>query len=149
MADDENKENSSYPDSDDDVYNKDEDEVYCPLICLMKEENAGLREKWRNSLIVKVWGRTVGYNYLLKRLKIIWRPKAFLDLVALENGYFLAKFYSVEDFKFARDEGSWTVLDHYLVVKEWAPDFDPVTEKTDKIIVWMRFPCLPIEYFDS
>lgn len=144
----ENKEDNTYADSDDDVYDKEEDEADCPLICLTKEEKAELRGKWRNSLIVKVWGRTVGYTYLLKRLKTIWKPKAFLDLVALENGYFLVKFYAMEDYKFARDEGPWTVLDHYLVVKEWAPDFDPMTDRTEKLIVWVRFPCLPIEYFD-
>lgn len=93
-------------------------------------------------------GKTVGYNYLLRRLKNIWKPNAFIDLVALENGYYLVKFYAVEDYKFARDEGPWTILDHYLVVKEWTPDFDPVSDKTEKLIVWVRFPCLPIEYFD-
>lgn len=28
-----------------------------------------------------------------------------MDLVALNNDYFLVKFYSEEDYKFARDEG--------------------------------------------
>lgn len=46
-----------YPDSDDDAYNKDEDEPDCPLICMKKEEKVTLRSKWRNSLIIKVWGK--------------------------------------------------------------------------------------------
>lgn len=71
-----------------------------------------------------------------------------MDLVALENNYFLVRFYSKEDYEFARDQRPWTILDHYLVVKEWAPDFDPLTGKTEKLIVWVRIPCLPIEYFD-
>lgn len=96
---------TEYPDSDDDVYDPKEDEVDCPLICLSKEEKASLRKKWRNSLIIKVWGRTVGYNYLMRRLKSMWKPKAFIDLLAVENDYYLVKFHSVEDFKFARDEG--------------------------------------------
>lgn len=69
-------------------------------------------------MIIKFWGRAVGYDYLVRRLKNMWKPKAFMDLVALENDYYLVKFYSVEDFKFARDEGPWMVMDHYLVVKE-------------------------------
>lgn len=99
-------------------------------------------------MIIKVWGRTVGYSYLLKKLQSMWRPKAFVDLVALNNDYFLVKFYSEEDYVFARDEGPWTILDHYMVVKEWTSNFDPVTDKIQKLIGWVRFPCLPIEYFD-
>lgn len=39
------------------------------------------------------------------------------------------------------------ILDHYLIVKEWYPDFDPVTDMTERMLVWVRFPCLPIEYY--
>lgn len=137
-----------YPDSHDDVYDKEEDKDYCPLICLTKEEKKSLRDRWRQSLIVKLWGRKIGYNFLQKKLQSMWRPKAFMDLVALENDYFLVRFHSKQDFEFARDQGPWSILDHYLVVKEQSPDFDPTTNKTEKLIVWVRIPCLPIEYFD-
>lgn len=137
-----------YPDSNDDVYDKEEDKECCPLICLTKEEKKILRDRWRQSLIIKLWGRKIGYNFLQKKLQNMWRPKAFMDLVALENDYYLVRFYSKEDFEFARDQGPWSILDHYLVVKEWSPDFDPITDKTEKLIVWVRIPCLPIEYFD-
>lgn len=136
------------PDSDDDIYDSDEVEDHCPLICLTKEEEKVFHQRWRQSLIVKLWGRTVGYNYLKKKLESLWHPKAFMDLVALENEYFLVKFYSTEDFEYARDQGPWIILDHYLLVKEWEPEFEPMTDKTEKIVVWVRFPCLPIELFD-
>lgn len=144
----ENLSKDNYPDSDDDVYEKEEDKEYCPLIVLTKEEKKNLRQKWRQSLIIKLWGRKIGYNFLQKKLQNMWRPKAFMDLVALENDYFLVRFHSNDDFEFARDQGPWTILDHYLVVKEWTPNFDPTTDKTEKLIVWVRIPCLPIEYFD-
>lgn len=48
----------------------------------------------------------------------------------------------------ARDQRPWTILDHYLVVKYWTPNFDPLMVKTKKLIVWVRIPCLPIEYFN-
>lgn len=35
-----------------------------------------------------------------------------------------------------------------MVVKEWNSNFDPMQDKTEKLIVWVRIPCLPIEYFD-
>lgn len=29
------------------------------------------------------------------------------------------------------------------------PDFDPFTDVTERIMAWVRIPCLPIEYYDS
>lgn len=40
------------------------------------------------------------------------------------------------------------VLDHYLIVKQWTPNFDPTTDTTEKLLVWIRFPTLHIEYYD-
>lgn len=41
------------------------------------------------------------------------------------------------------------ILDHYLIVKEWYSNFDPATDSTEKMLVWIRFPALPIEYYNS
>lgn len=41
------------------------------------------------------------------------------------------------------------VMDHYLIVKEWVPNFDSMKDTPEKVIVWVRFPCLPMEYYDS
>ena len=41
------------------------------------------------------------------------------------------------------------VMEHYLIVKEWTPNFDPMVDVTERVIVWVRFPCLPIEYYDQ
>lgn len=128
--------------------NDEDDEPQCPVIKMTKEELEMIRKPWRQTLIVKVMGRSVGYAYLLRRIKVLWRPKNRIDLVAIDNEYFLVKFESKEDYEFAKYEGPWMVLDHYLIVKEWHPDFDPKTDKTEKVLVWVRFPCLPIEYYN-
>ncbi|XP_031111999.1 uncharacterized protein LOC116015971 [Ipomoea triloba] len=93
-------------------------------------------------------GRSVGYACLLKRLTAIWRPKARMELVTVDNDYYLVKFSLVDDYEFAKYGGPWMVLDQYLIVKEWIPNFDPFTDKTERMIVWIRFTCLPAEYFD-
>lgn len=41
------------------------------------------------------------------------------------------------------------VLNHYLIVKEWCPNFDPLTDKMEKKLIWVRFPCLSIEYYNK
>ncbi|XP_019198959.1 PREDICTED: uncharacterized protein LOC109192712 [Ipomoea nil] len=131
-------------DSDDEA----DDDPLCPTIRLTKEELEIIRAPWRRALIVKVMGRTVGYAYLLRRLNSIWKPKGSLDLIALDNGYFLVKFGSMDDLAFAMFEGPWMVLDHYLIVKEWEPDFDPTKDTTKNILVWVRIPILPVEYYN-
>ncbi|XP_019153666.1 PREDICTED: uncharacterized protein LOC109150204 [Ipomoea nil] len=70
-------------------------------------------------------------------------------MVAIDNDYFLVKFGSVDDLNFAKFEGPWMILNHYLIVKEWEPNFDPWADKTEKVLVWVRFPCLPIEYYSG
>lgn len=72
-----------------------------------------------------------------------------MELVALENDYFLAKFNSIDDYKYAKYERPWTVMDHYLIVKEWVHDCDPFMDNTERVIIWVRFPCLPFEYYNK
>ncbi|XP_019150075.1 PREDICTED: uncharacterized protein LOC109146859 [Ipomoea nil] len=50
--------------------------------------------------------------------------------------------------EFAMYEGPWMVLDHYLIVKPWEPDFDPMNDDTEMVLVWVRIPCIPVEYYD-
>lgn len=137
VSDDENEDNDR------------DDEVDCPAITLTKEEKVRLRKPWEQSLIIKVMGRRVGYAYLLRRLNTIWHPKSRMELIALDNDYFLVKFNSVCDYEFAKYGGPWMIMEHYLIVKEWKPNFDPNTDTTEKVLVWVRFPDLPIEYYDQ
>ncbi|XVF75216.1 hypothetical protein PTKIN_Ptkin13bG0169900 [Pterospermum kingtungense] len=96
-----------------------------PVIKLSKKEKLMLRRPWRQTLIVKILRRSVGYNYLLKRIKAIWMSKATIDMIAIEQAYYLVRFASMEDYNFAKFEGLRVVLDHYLIVNEWSPDFGP------------------------
>ncbi|KAG6763281.1 hypothetical protein POTOM_030695 [Populus tomentosa] len=97
----------------------------CPIIKLSVEERKRIREPLRQTLIVKVIGRRVGYTYLVKRLHVLWRIQGGLSLVDLGNEFFLEKFSNAEDRDFALFEGPWMVADHYLTVRRWHPNFDP------------------------
>ncbi|XP_031131731.1 uncharacterized protein LOC116033116 [Ipomoea triloba] len=124
------------------------DDPTCPTIRLSAKEKNRICEPWRQTLIIKVMGRRVGYAYLLRRLNTMWRPKGRMELIALDNDYFLVKFGMQDDLEFAKYEGPWMILDHYLIVKEWVPNFDPMTDTTEKVLVWVRFPSLPVEYYN-
>ncbi|XP_019186575.1 PREDICTED: uncharacterized protein LOC109181278 [Ipomoea nil] len=132
----------------DEISDDEDDDPLCPTIRLTKAEVAAIRAPWRKALIIKVMGRKVGYAYLLRRLTSMWKLKGSLDLIAIDNDYFLVRFGSVEDLEFAMFEGPWMVLDHYLLVKPWVPDFDPYSDTTEKVLVWARIPCIPAEYYN-
>ncbi|XP_019158181.1 PREDICTED: uncharacterized protein LOC109154898 [Ipomoea nil] len=112
----------------DEISDDEDDDPLCPTIRLTKAEVATIRAPWRKALIIKVMGRKLRYAYLLRRLSSMWKPK-------------------VEDLEFAMFEGLWMVLDHYLIVKPWVPDFDPYSDTTEKVLVWARIPCFPVEYY--
>ncbi|XP_031101937.1 uncharacterized protein LOC116005840 [Ipomoea triloba] len=120
----------------------------CPRIRFTAKEKDQIRAPWRQSLIIKVMGRRVGYAYLLHRLNTMWHPKGRMELIALENDYFLVRFGMVEDLEFAKFESHWMILDHYLIIKDWVPNFDPFEDAIEKVLVWVRFPNILVEYYN-
>ena len=96
----------------------------CPNIWVSKEEKRRLRRPWKFSLIIKLLGRTIGFKTLQAKISELWKPKATLNLVAMNNGFFLVKFFSIEDYEFLKYRGPWLIFNHYLIMKPWKPNFD-------------------------
>lgn len=70
-----------------------------------------------------------------------------MELMMVNDEYFLVRFESMDDYKYAKFGGPWMMLDHYLIVKEWKPNFNPSADRTENVLVWIWFPDLPIEYY--
>lgn len=51
------------------------------------------------SLIVKLVGRTIGYQFLLRRLQTMGRVQHPFSLIDLSNDYFFVRFTSKEDYE--------------------------------------------------
>ena len=47
---------------------KEEDDHDCPSIKLSKEEKARIRKPWKNTLIIKLLGKSVGFNLFLRKV---------------------------------------------------------------------------------
>ncbi|XP_031095188.1 uncharacterized protein LOC115999480 [Ipomoea triloba] len=107
----------------------------CPTIPVSKEEKERLRRPWRRTLIIKVLGRK--------------KPESNFDLIAIDQDYYLARFDALQDYEFAKYEGPWIIMGHYLTVQEWVSNFFPHKSRMDKLLVWVRFPAVPIEYFED
>lgn len=66
-------------------------------IKLLKETKQRIRAPWAKALIVKVYGKTVGYNFLYVKLMGLWKPAERLNIVDLGRDFFLLRFSLLED----------------------------------------------------
>lgn len=135
--------------SDDDEVASGEEDPLCPMVHLTKAEKVRLRNPWRKTLIIKVMGKPVGFNFLYRRIRMLWHPSRDMELVTMDNDYFFVKFEMMGDYNFAKFEGLWVILEHNFIIKEWVPNFDPFMDYLKNVLVWVRFPCLSIEYYNS
>lgn len=134
--------------SDDDLDDGDEDDHECPTIKISKEEKRRLRSRWKNALIIKLIDHTVGYTYLVRRLKSLWQIKFHIDVIDVGFGAYVIKSENEDEREHALYGGPWIITDHYLAVTNWFHNFDPETYTVFKLAVWVRFPNMSMEYYD-
>lgn len=84
-----------------------------------------------------------------ERTRNLWKLEWGNQLIDLENGYFLARFYKREDYFHVLEDGPWIIMGHYLTVTKWKPKFSPSIGTVHSTMVWVRFPELLVELFDE
>ncbi|XP_016731355.1 uncharacterized protein [Gossypium hirsutum] len=55
----------------------------------------------------------------------------------VENGYFLIKFQSHEDYEKFLTPGPWIVFGHYLMVQPWTLELNPLQAFPNKTTIWV------------
>ncbi|CAN1849891.1 Uncharacterized protein At4g02000 [Linum perenne] len=118
-------------------------------LSLSKDFKEKLCKPWANSVVVRLLGKNVGYPYLCHRLRAIWKPVGNLHIVDLDRNCFLVKFAIEQDYFKALTGGPWLILDHYLVVHQWEQSFRVTNDLPKKMVVWVRFPHLPIHFYHA
>ncbi|KAL4340767.1 hypothetical protein GQ457_08G017640 [Hibiscus cannabinus] len=93
-----------------------------PEIQFSDRVHEAIDAKLANSVIMRLLGRSIGYQTLLNRIHLLWKPKGAMSLIDLDNNYFLVCFAVEEDFR----------------NKEEYPS---------QIMVWVRLPKLPYPYY--
>lgn len=114
---------------------------------MTKQEKIAARRPWRNSLIIKLVGRSIGYHYLLRRIQAMWRTQTEPTLIDVSNNFYVVKLQGREEYERALFDGPWMIGDHYLHVQKWRPNFRADKAEIDTMPVWVRFPILPLEYY--
>ncbi|XP_061344093.1 uncharacterized protein LOC133290057 [Gastrolobium bilobum] len=79
----------------------------------------------------------------------MWAREGQVFITDVENGYFLVCFSCQKDLEHALTVGPWVILDHYLTIRSWEPDFNPFQAVIARITAWVRLPGFPIEYANT
>ncbi|KAJ1416228.1 Zinc finger, CCHC-type [Sesbania bispinosa] len=120
----------------------------CPVVRLSEEERKAIQIPWKRALLVKLLGKRMGLKYFHAHLIKLWRPRARLEVIDLDNEYFVIRFEDYDDLVHMLEDGSWMLADHYIVIQTWQPSFSPLTDDLRRVAVCIRVPNLPIEFYD-
>ena len=85
------------------------------FICIIKVFE-GLCEPWKDSLLVKLMDKSIGYHTMKDRLTRIWKLSSGFDIMAISNDYYMIKFDLEEDQMKVIEGGPCMIFDHYLTV---------------------------------
>ncbi|KAK5846404.1 hypothetical protein PVK06_002690 [Gossypium arboreum] len=57
-----------------------------------------IERRMAKTIIMKLLGRSIGFNVLLKKITSLWCPRSPIQLMDLENDYYLIRFNSENDY---------------------------------------------------
>ena len=90
-----------------------------------KEQKRRFRSPGNKALIVKVYGRSVGFSFLHTRLFSVWKPVGKIDCVDLGKEFFLIHFSVKEDCEAVPRNEPWFIGENFLSIRPWKPNFHP------------------------
>ncbi|KAL4308775.1 hypothetical protein GQ457_01G007430 [Hibiscus cannabinus] len=120
-----------------------------PTIKFSDKVHDQIDRNMRNSVIILLLGRKIGFKALLSRIIALWKPFGELQLIDLENDYFLVIFSNETDFVKVLTGGPWTVYGSYLTVQPWNRTFVTSEKYPSHVVVWVRLPGLPYRYYSK
>ncbi|XP_020235439.2 uncharacterized protein LOC109815203 [Cajanus cajan] len=120
-----------------------------PKFKISSEKYEDLCKPWRKCLIIKLLGKNIGFLTMKDKLRNSWKLEGDFDLIDISNGFFLVNFDVVADREKVMLGGPWMIFDHYLIVRQWDPDFSALEAKVNKTLVWVRFPGLGMVFYNE
>ncbi|XP_021729789.1 uncharacterized protein LOC110696746 [Chenopodium quinoa] len=97
----------------------------------------------------KCLGVSIRPQFMDTQARIMWKIKGTLETIHLGRNVILFSFSLMDDYERALFGGPWFILDHYLMISKWKPNYRPESNYFDQMAVWIRFPNLPVEYYDK
>lgn len=92
-----------------------------------------IRGRWAHAIIIKLFGRSVGFHFLHSKIMAFWKPAGRMECIDLETGFYLICFGLMEDLDKVMKEGPLLIGDQFLSIRPWTPNFIP-TKATCKSV---------------
>lgn len=121
----------------------------CPVVDIPWDHYRQCWKPWRRALVIKVLGKSISYRILQDRLPRLWQLELGCELVDIDKGYVVARFYSQADYFKVLNGGPWMVMGNYLTITKWRPNFSLIDNVIARTLVWVRFPGLLLEMFEE
>ncbi|XP_020697335.2 uncharacterized protein LOC110110279 [Dendrobium catenatum] len=112
-----------------------------------KLSNGG--EYWKLCLVSYSIERRPYYEALLGAIKRTWSLKGSVQLLSLNDGFFLLRFSCVEDFDMVWSRGVWFLLGKPFVLQKWHPKFVPKRVDFATVPIWVKIHDLPLACWNS
>ena len=118
-------------------------------VCFSREDKSRMRPLLHQALIIKSFGRKVGYSFLVSKIRSMWNPIGGMDCIDLGFDYFLIKFELSEDVDNILKGGPWFIGQHFLAIRQWELEFKASSTTFFSITMWIRLPELSIEFYEQ
>ncbi|KAL4363347.1 hypothetical protein GQ457_04G016640 [Hibiscus cannabinus] len=118
-----------------------------PIIRFSDRVHDQLDRSMQNVIIIRLLGQTIRYGALLNRLHALWHPLGGIQLIDLENNYYLVRFENGRDYTHVLTEGPWTSYGNYLTAQPWHRNFSTNEKHPSQVLVWVWLPGLPYKYY--
>lgn len=131
----------------------DEPEIESPngenVVLFSKEKLTQLRQPWGLKLMGKCLGITMRPSFMTQKVRFMWKPRGTIEVIDLGKETYLFRFSLSDDYEKALFGGPWYVLNNYLMLNQWQPNFRLTQNPFDRLVIWVHIPELPVEYYDK
>ena len=86
-------------------------------IFFLKEEKSRMRAPWKNALIIKPFGRKVGFNFLDAKIRNLWAPSGKMYCIDLGLDYYIVNFEKSLDMDNVLKGGPWFIGQQFLAIR--------------------------------
>lgn len=75
------------------------------------------QEPWKDALVVKLLGKSLGFHTLRYILQHLWKFKGGFEIIYIGNIFFMVKLDLEGDQSTVMKDDPWVIFNHYLTVK--------------------------------
>ncbi|KAK0608273.1 hypothetical protein LWI29_028212 [Acer saccharum] len=108
-----------------------------PMMKLSPKLKDQLHKPWANALILKNMGRFHTLGFMTTKLTQKWNLVGQWHLTDLGEGYFVVRFQLKEDLEYVLTNGPWVIMNQYLAVQRWKPNFVPGEDSIQSMPIWV------------